>query len=68
VTAVAEGETNRNIAARFSITEGTVKHHLSNIFDKVGVSSRLELAMFAMHHGLVDRRRLVRDDERRLRR
>jgi DNA-binding NarL/FixJ family response regulator len=29
-----------------------VKHHLANIFDKVGVSSRLELAMFAQHHGL----------------
>ena len=52
VAAVVAGWRNRDIAAEFSITETTVKHHLSNIFDKVGVSSRLELAMFAQHHDL----------------
>jgi len=61
VVAVAEGESNKGIALRLSITEDTVKHHLSNIFDKAGVFSRLELALFAVHHGLVeDRRRKIR--------
>ena len=45
--------TNRDIAADFGISESTVKHHLTSIFDKVGVSSRLELATFATYHGLV---------------
>lgn len=53
VAAVADGETNRGIAEKFRVSEDTVKHHLSNVFDKVGVSSRLELAVFAFTHGLV---------------
>jgi len=52
VAGVATGESNREIAERLSIREDTVKHHLSNIFDKVGVFSRLELAVFAINHGL----------------
>lgn len=54
IVAVAEGESNKGVAQRLSITEDTVKHHLSNIFDKAGVFSRLELALFAVHHGLVE--------------
>jgi DNA-binding NarL/FixJ family response regulator len=53
VAAVADGETNKGIAARFSVTEDTVKHHLSSVFDKLGVFSRLELAVFAINHGLI---------------
>ena len=34
---------NTEIAGKFAISEKTVKHHLTNIFDKVGVSNRLEL-------------------------
>jgi DNA-binding NarL/FixJ family response regulator len=52
VAGVAAGETNREIAQRLSVREHTVKHHLTNIFDKVGVFSRLELAVFAINHGL----------------
>jgi two-component system, NarL family, nitrate/nitrite response regulator NarL len=52
VDAVRRGETNKAIARRFAITEDTVKHHLTRIFDKVGVFSRLELALFAINHGL----------------
>ena len=52
VSTVVAGYTNKDIAQRFSLSEDTVKHHLSNIFDKVGVSNRLELAVFAMHHRL----------------
>jgi DNA-binding NarL/FixJ family response regulator len=47
--------TNREIAEKFSISEQTVKHHLRNIFDKLGVSNRLELALFAINHGLVSK-------------
>jgi DNA-binding NarL/FixJ family response regulator len=53
VSAIASGFSNREIARRYAITEDTVKHHTTNIFDKVGVSNRLELALFAIHHGLV---------------
>ena len=53
LAAVVYGQTNRSIARRYSISEQTVKHHLSSIFDKVGVYNRLELTLFAMHHGLV---------------
>ncbi|HEX4997849.1 MAG TPA: response regulator transcription factor [Terriglobia bacterium] len=55
VRAIGEAMTNRDIATQFGITECTVKHHLTKIFDKVGVDSRLELAVFASHHGLIER-------------
>jgi two-component system, NarL family, nitrate/nitrite response regulator NarL len=51
---VTEGDTNKDIAKRCGISEDTVKHHLSNIFDKLGVYSRLELAMFAVNHAIFD--------------
>jgi len=54
VSAVAFGETNKEVAEHLSISEETVKRHLSNIFDKLGVFSRLELAIFALNHGLID--------------
>jgi two-component system nitrate/nitrite response regulator NarL len=52
VSTVVEGYPNSDIAQRFSISVKTVKHHLTNIFDKLGVSNRLELALFAVHHRL----------------
>jgi DNA-binding NarL/FixJ family response regulator len=53
VTCIVEGCSNRDIAKQFSISEETVKRHLSNIFDKTGVSTRLELALFSIAHKLV---------------
>jgi two-component system, NarL family, nitrate/nitrite response regulator NarL len=53
VSAVALGETNKEIARHFSISRETVKSHLTTIFDKLGVFSRLELAIFALNHGLI---------------
>ena len=53
VGCIVEGCSNRDIAKQFSISEETVKRHLSNIFDKTGVSTRLELALFSIAHQLV---------------
>jgi two-component system, NarL family, nitrate/nitrite response regulator NarL len=47
VEKIALGFSNKEVGLEFSIRERTVKHHLTNIFNKVGVSSRLELALFA---------------------
>jgi DNA-binding NarL/FixJ family response regulator len=44
---------NKKIADTLNISEKTVKHHLTNIFEKLGVSNRLELALFAAHHNLI---------------
>jgi len=52
VAALVAGLSNRMIAEEFKISEDTVKHHLSNIFYKLNVSSRLELAVYALHHKL----------------
>ncbi len=54
VTCIVEGCSNRDIAKQFSISEETVKRHLSNVFDKTGVSTRLELALFTIAHKLVE--------------
>jgi two-component system, NarL family, nitrate/nitrite response regulator NarL len=45
---------NREIGEKLFISEQTVKNHLHNIFDKLGVSDRLELALYAIHHRLID--------------
>lgn len=52
VAAVVEGASNRDIAALLGMSGQTVKTHLSHIYNKVGVSNRLELALFAIHHKL----------------
>ena len=54
VRGVVNGETNHQVAARLGISENTVKRHLLNVFNKVGASSRVELALFAVHHRLLD--------------
>jgi DNA-binding NarL/FixJ family response regulator len=50
--AVVNGETNKGIASRCAISENTVKRHVMHLFDKVGASNRVELALFAQHHAL----------------
>ena len=52
IAAVVAGYTNKDIAQRFSISEHTVKNHLTNIFDKLGLSNRLELLLYALEHRL----------------
>jgi two-component system, NarL family, nitrate/nitrite response regulator NarL len=49
---IADGSSNKDVGNKFSITERTVKHHLSNIYQKLELSSRLELAVFALSHDL----------------
>ncbi|GAB4356794.1 MAG: response regulator transcription factor [Bryobacter sp.] len=52
VSLVAQGYKNKEMAEKMFISEQTVKNHLHNIFDKLGVSDRLELALYAIHKGL----------------
>ena len=54
ISKIACGRTNREVGDEFSISERTVKHHLTNIFAKIGVSTRLELAMFAVKYRLIE--------------
>jgi DNA-binding NarL/FixJ family response regulator len=54
VRAVVDGQVNKDIAESFCISNHTVKHHLTRIFKKLGVSNRVELAMSAISHSLTD--------------
>jgi two-component system, NarL family, nitrate/nitrite response regulator NarL len=51
---VVEGCANKEIAQRFAVSEETIKHHLTRMFDKVGAANRLELALTATRNGLVN--------------
>ena len=52
IRSVVSGRTNREVAQQLRISEDTVKNHLTNIFNKLGVSNRVELALLATHHHL----------------
>jgi len=52
VVEVSEGATNRDVARKLHMSEQTVKNHLSTIYDKLGLSTRLELALYAVEHHL----------------
>ena len=49
MAAIVAGGSNGDIAHKFAISAKAVKHHLTNVFNKIGVSNRLELALFAVH-------------------
>ncbi len=49
---VAQGLTNKQIAARLVITEGTAANHIAHILDKLGLESRVQIAAWAVAHGL----------------
>jgi DNA-binding NarL/FixJ family response regulator len=53
VALVADGLTNRDVARELGLTENTVKKYMFRIFDKVGVSSRVELVLYAVTRGSV---------------
>lgn len=50
---IAQGLRNKEIARRMLIREQTVKNHIHNVFEKLGVCDRLELALYAVHHNWV---------------
>jgi two-component system, NarL family, nitrate/nitrite response regulator NarL len=51
---VVEGRSNREIAREWTLSEETIKHHLTRMFDKLGAANRVELAMVATRDGLLD--------------
>lgn len=51
-TLVCEGKKNKQIAERLFITDTTVRHHLTSVFNKLGVADRLELVIYAYKYGL----------------
>jgi DNA-binding NarL/FixJ family response regulator len=51
VALVADGLTNRGVAGELGLSEHTIKKYLLRIFDKIGISSRVELVLYAMSHG-----------------
>jgi DNA-binding NarL/FixJ family response regulator len=53
ISAVVQGYKNRDIALQLYTSEQMVKNALRNIFDKIGVSDRLELALFTIHHRIL---------------
>lgn len=53
VKMIGEGLKNKSIAERLSISEATVRHHLSSIYGKVGVEDRLNLVIFAYQNGII---------------
>ena len=53
IALIVAGYTNKDLARELGISENTAKHHLTNIFNKLGVSNRLELVLYAVDHGLV---------------
>jgi DNA-binding NarL/FixJ family response regulator len=51
VALVADGLSNRHVASELGLSEHTVKKYLFRIFDKLGISNRVELALYAMNNG-----------------
>jgi DNA-binding NarL/FixJ family response regulator len=52
IALIGEGLKNKQIAARLSISEATVSHHLTSIFEKLGAGNRFDLVIYAYRHGL----------------
>jgi len=60
ISGVLLGKSNKDIASKFGLSENTVKHHLTHIFEKLGVSNRLELALFGTNRDVLSRRETTR--------
>lgn len=56
ISELVAGYSSGEIAQRLSLSTNTLKHHMSHIFDKLGVANRLELVLFAVHHGIASDR------------
>jgi DNA-binding NarL/FixJ family response regulator len=53
VALVVQGYKNKEIATRLGTTEQVIKNYLRNVYDKIGVGDRLELALFTIHHRIL---------------
>jgi DNA-binding NarL/FixJ family response regulator len=53
ISLIGQGYKNKRISAQLCISETTVRHHLTSIYSKLGVSDRLELLVYAHRHGLI---------------
>ena len=51
VALVADGLSNRHVASELGLSEHTVKKYLFRIFEKLGISNRVELVLYAVSHG-----------------
>lgn len=51
---VCAGLPNKTVGSKLAISETTVRHHLTSIFNKLGVANRVELVLYAYRHGLAD--------------
>ena len=54
ISGVTQGLRNKDIAQEVGTTEQVVKNYLRKVYDKLGVSDRLELALYCMHHRLLE--------------
>ncbi len=54
VSCVTQGMKNKEIAVRVGTTEQVVKNYLRKVYDKLGVADRLELALYCLHHRVLD--------------
>ena len=61
VSCVTQGMRNKEIASEVGTTEQVIKNYLRKIYDKLGVSDRLELALYCIHHRLLDKRGPAQD-------
>jgi DNA-binding NarL/FixJ family response regulator len=53
VALIVQGYKNKEIAVKLGTTEQVIKNYLRNVYDKIGVSDRLELALFTIHHKML---------------
>lgn len=53
VSLIVQGFKNKEIASQLGTTEQVIKNYLRNVYDKIGVSDRLELALFTIHHRML---------------
>ena len=61
VSGVAQGMRNKEIAQEIGTTEQVIKNYLRKVYDKLGVSDRLELALYCIHHRLLEKSALADD-------
>jgi DNA-binding NarL/FixJ family response regulator len=54
VALIVQGYKNKEIASQLGTTEQVIKNYLRNVYDKIGVSDRLELALFTIHHRILN--------------